>query len=157
MPAATAVRVELLGLAPLPPDLDPDEEGRGYGVAIARCRDALTAVAQRLGVRPLHRFASTESDLWDELAEEVMARAEDERDAEAEIQELLNERGDWHDPEDGLHTVRALIAHYETDGSHEAVCGGAAIADVLFDLRALELILGETAERERGFRLALGA
>ena len=156
MPDATAVRVELLGLVPLPPDLDPDEEGRGYGLALAECRDALTAVAQRLGVRPLHRFATTESDLWDELAEEVMARAEDEREAEAEILELLNERGDWHDPEDGLDTVRALMAHYESAPPREAVCNSSSVADVLFDLRAIEMILGEAAAKQRGFRLAIG-
>ena len=156
MPAATAVRIELLGLAPLPPDLDPDDEGRVYGSAITTCRDALTGVAQRLGVRPLHRFASTESDLWDELAEEVMARSEDERDAEAEIQQLLNERGDWHDAEDGLHTVRSLIAHFESASPREIVCGAVAAGDLLFDLRAVELILAAAADRERGFRLAIG-
>ena len=156
MPVATAVRVELLGLAALPPDLDPDEEGRGYGLALAECCDALTKLAQRVGVRPLHRFASTESDLWDELAEEVMARADDERDAEAEIQELLNERGDWHDPEDGLHTVRALIAHYDTEPPHAVVCGSTGAGELLFDLRALEMILAQAAGKERRFRLAIG-
>ena len=157
MPLATAVRVELLGLAPLPSDLDPDEEGRGYGHALAECREALTGVAQRLGIRPLHRFATTESDLWDELAEEVMARAEDEREAEAEIQELLNERGDWHDPEDGLETVRTLIAHYESASTDADVSASSSAEDVLFDLRAIEMILAEAARKERGFRLTVGA
>ena len=154
--AATAVRVELFGLAPLPSDLDPDEEGRGYGIALASCCDALTAVAHRLGIRPLHRFATNESDLWDELSEEVLARAEDEREAEAEILELLNERGEWHEAEDGLETVRALIAHYDSRPAGEIVCDSARVEEVLFDLRALELILAQAVHRERGFRLFVG-
>ena len=156
MPVATAVRVELLGLAPLPPDLDPDDEGLRYGLALADCCDALTAVAQRLGVRPLHRFASTESELWDELADEVMARVDDERDAESAILELMNERGDWHDPEDGLHSVQALITHYESASPQAPVGGPHTARDVLFDLRAVEMILTQAAKRERGFRLAIG-
>lgn len=155
MTVATVVRVELLGLAPLPPDLDPDDEGLRYGIALAECRDALTAVAQRLGVRPLHRFASTESDLWDELADEVMSRADGERDAEAEILELMNERGDWHDPEDGLHTVQALIAHFAAQAPRTIVCGPSTAQDLLFDLRALEMILAQAADKDRGFRLAI--
>lgn len=154
--AATAVRVELLGLAPLPSDLDPDEEGRGYGIALATCCDALTAAALRLGIRPLHRFSTNESDLWDELSEEVLARAEDEREAEAEILELLNERGEWHEAEAGLESVRALIGHFELRPAAETVCGTATVEDVLFDLRALELILAGAVDRERGFRLFVG-
>lgn len=150
------IRLELRGLAPLPSDLDPDEEGLTYGRTLEDCRACLTSAAQRLGVRPLHRFVSDESSLWDELEEEVMRTAEDEREAEQELLSLLDERGEWHDAEDGLDSVRALIRHLEQNGAGNPVASGWRTSDVLWDLRALEAILVEAHDRGRRFRLTNG-
>lgn len=155
MSVPTRVRLELLGVAPLPSDLDPDEEGLTYGTALTDCRASLTTAAQRLGVRPLHRYQSDEDALWDELEEEVMRRAEDEREAEQEILSMLDERGDWHDAEDGLDTVKALIQHLEQDAAEAPVANGCRTRDVLWDLRALETILRDAQARGRRFRLSI--
>lgn len=156
MSAPTRIRLELLGLAPLPADLDPDEEGLAYGTALTDCRACLTSAAQRLGVRPLHRFEDDENRLWDELEEEVMRHAEDEREAEQEILSLLDERGAWHDAEDGLETVRALIRHLEQEGEGTPPANGCRPSAALWDLRAVEAILEDAHERGRRFRVSVG-
>lgn len=153
----TRIRIELLGLAPLPADLDPDEEGLTYGSALTACRACLTAAAQRLGVKPLHRFEDDEDRLWDELEEEVMHQAEDEREAHQEILGLLDERGAWHDAEDGLETVRALVRDLEERDRGPELANGCRTRDVLWDLRAAEAILQNAHERSRRFRLSVGA
>lgn len=156
MTAPTRIRIELHGVASLPPDLDPDEEGLDYGRALTAARSCLTSLAQRLGVRPLHRFEDDENALWDEMEEDVLRRAEDERDAEAELLGMLNEMGEWYDAGQGLETVSAMIDHFEEQDPGTPVAGTTA-RDVLWDLRAVEAILGDAHRRGRRFRTVIGA
>ncbi|HUF26525.1 MAG TPA: hypothetical protein VMM18_06025 [Gemmatimonadaceae bacterium] len=157
MPVHTRIRLELTGLAQLPPDFDPDEEGFVYGKAFASCQAALTEAARRLGVLPLQRFSTNELDLYDEIEHDVMRELEDDDEANEEIENQLNQRGNWHDAEDGLHTLVTLIAHFENGvGAETELAGGWRVRDVLWDLRAFESILEAARANNRRFRIAVG-
>ena len=154
MKSPTRIRIELHGIAPLPSDLDPDEEGLGYGRALTDCRARLSELAQRLGVCPLHRFEDDESALWDELEEDVLRDAEDEREAEQQLLGMLDEHGAWYDAEDGLATVRTLLEHLEREDPEGSMSNGSRTRDAIWDLRAVEAILHDAHDRGRRFRLA---
>lgn len=109
----------------LPAHFDPKNEGLNYGLALPRMSDELDALAERLGVRPISAFLD-DSDMLD--------------DDEREEFGLPPAKPKWEPVEDGLRTIRALIAALEADGRPD---------DELWDLRVSERILSSAKSGER--------
>lgn len=125
-----AVILETGGSCNLPPEMDPKDEGLIFGVSLLAANMLLEDVAEDIGVTPLSAFMKEES-------------YEDEESDDAPV---------WYDPKQGLETVAKLLsyllAHPEVDKSPEGVYR------VLWDLRALELILRDAVNENDRFYFA---
>jgi len=91
------------------------------GKALARAEAALGEICARIGVKaPMEFFSQNPEELADMLGDEVP--------------EMPPEQ--WFSPEDGLRTVRALLAHLATNG--KSIRSAAAVID---DLKQCERVL----------------
>lgn len=79
----------------LPREFDPKNEGLVYGQDLPRMSEELDALAGDLGVRPISAFFD-DSDMID--------------DEEREELGLPPSKPKWESVEDGLRTIRALLA-----------------------------------------------
>ena len=111
----------------LPRDLDPKNEGLVYGQNLPRMAHELDALAEELGVRPISAFLD-DADMID--------------DDEREELGLPPAEPKWESVEDGLRTIRALIASLTADRRGD---------EELWDLRVSERILS-TAKSGEKFR-----
>lgn len=111
----------------LPREFDPKNEGFVYGQDLPKMSDELDALAEELGVRPISAFLDDSEMIDDEEREEVG---------------LPPAKPKWESVEDGLRTIRALLAALKADGRGD---------DELWDLRVSEQILS-TAESGEKFR-----
>lgn len=136
-------------------------ETHGGGQNIPRHLGVLGAAAERLGVPPLDAYFVFPEEHWEAALERAGWRPPDppadwgpgipldgrpitDPVSLAEHDRILERaRADlpWHDPAEGLATVRALVAALESDPALDRRCYGA-----LWDLRAFRLEL-EHAER----------
>ncbi len=112
------------------------------GRALARHEDAVEKIALQLGVRPLIEFFSADESSMALLIEEGAGNPD-----------LLKKLPppQWYRGEDGLPTVRALIAELENDTAQLGTEG----AIVLEELREYEIVLRKTAERGLRWHLAV--
>lgn len=115
----------------LPKEFDPNKEGFVYGHNLLALAPEFDALAEQLGVRPISAFFDDSGMLDDDEREELgMPPAEPK----------------WAAVEDGLRTVKALIAALEADGRGD---------DDLWDLRVSERILSK-AKKGETFRYDVG-
>lgn len=114
----------------LPAEMDLKNEGLIFGRNLPVASMLLEDIAEDLNITPLSAFMKEED-------------YEEEEEAEASIE--------WHDPKQGLNTVQKLfsylLAHPELDQSSEGIHW------VLWDLRAVELILRDAVEQNVQFYL----
>jgi hypothetical protein len=129
MSRALAVVLEDGRTCELPMEMDLKNEGLIFGSNLPVASMLLEDIAEDLNITPLSTFIKEED------------YEEDEEEAEANIK--------WHDPKQGLETVQKLfsylLAHPELDKSPEGIHW------VLWDLRAIELILRDAVERNTQF------
>jgi hypothetical protein len=153
----------ILECGPIPDGVVAPETHCG-GQNIPRHLGTLAAVAERLGVPPLDAYFVFPEEYWETALDQagwrypgppadwgdsipldgrpitdpvyLAAMAEHDRILERARADLP-----WHDPADGLATVRALVAALESDPELDRRCYGA-----VWDLRAFRLEL-EYAER----------
>jgi hypothetical protein len=112
------------------------------GRALARHEDAVEKIALQLGVRPLIEFFSAD--------ESSMALLIEEGAGNPDLLKKLPPT-QWYRGEDGLPTVKALIAELENDTAQLGTEG----AIVLEELREYEVVLRKTAERGLRWHLAV--
>ncbi|MBD2298567.1 hypothetical protein H6G80_17585 [Nostoc sp. FACHB-87] len=127
-----AVILEDEGACSLPPDMDLKNEGLIFGNNLPVADVLLEDIALKLGITPLSAFMKDEGDDEDE-AEELQGNSQ------------------WHNPKQGLDTVEKLfsylLAHPQVDKSPEGAWW------LLWDLRALELILRKAVQKQTRFYL----
>lgn len=109
----------------LPPDLDPENQGLMYGKGLIAMSDELDALAAELGVRPISTFLD-DSDMLDEEEREELG--------------LPPAEAKWAPVEDGLNTVRVLLAALTAAGRSD---------EELWDLRVSERILSAAKSGEK--------
>ncbi|MBD2594235.1 hypothetical protein H6G74_07815 [Nostoc spongiaeforme FACHB-130] len=121
-----AIIIENEGAIKLPSNMDLKNEGLIFGNNLSVADILLEDIALELGVVPLSAFIKYEDD-------------------DEELQNNLR----WYDPQQGLDTVEKLfsylLAHPQVDKSPEGIWW------VLWDLRAVELILRKAVERQTRF------
>lgn len=127
-----AIILEDEGVCSLPSDMDLKNEGLIFGNNLPVADVLLEDIALELGVIPLSAFMK------------------DEEDDEDEVEELQgNEK--WYDPKQGLDTIEKLfsylLAYPQADKSPEGAWW------LLWDLRALELILRKAVQKQTRFYL----
>ncbi len=131
MSCQLAVILENGGACQLPLEMDLKNEGLIFGNHLPVASMLLDDVAEDLEIAPLSTFMKEEN--YDD----------DEEESDDTIE--------WHDPKQGLDTVQklfsCLMAHPELDKSPEGVHW------VLWDLRAVELILREAVQNNNRFYL----
>jgi len=127
-----AVILEDEGTCSLPSNMDLKNEGLIFGNNLPVAEVLLEDIALELKITPLSAFMKHEEDYEDENEE-----------SQTNLQ--------WHDSQQGLDTVEKLfsylLAHHQVDKSPEGVWW------VLWDLRAMELILREAVQRQTRFYL----
>ncbi|OCQ92876.1 hypothetical protein BCD64_09085 [Nostoc sp. MBR 210] len=121
-----AIIIENEGAMKLPSNMDLKNEGLIFGNNLPVADILLEDIALELGVVPLSAFIKYEDD-------------------DEELQNNLQ----WYEPHQGLDTVEKLfsylLAHPQVDKSPEGIWW------VLWDLRAVELILRKAVERQTRF------
>ena len=130
------IQLKKSGHQDLPPEMDPDGEGRGYGGALPRFAERLDALARELGVLPITTFFDCSGMLSAEEWEMVGL---------APPQEI------WCDPRAGLRTVEALLPAVGKDDPHY-VAGLPETSDLVWDLRAARIILQRAVRDGETFR-----
>lgn len=125
-----AVILEDEGACSLPSDMDLKNEGLIFGNNLPVADVLLEDIALELNITPLSAFMKDEEDYEDE-GEELPCNSQ------------------WHDPKQGLDTIEKLfsylLAHPQADKSPEGAWW------LLWDLRALELILRKAMQRQTRF------
>ena len=121
---------------------DPGFDTYVNGRSLARHEDALERLALRLGVRPLIEFFSADENSMSLLIEEGAGN-----------QELIRRLPppQWYSPEDGLATVRALLAALRDEPQVLGTEGG----QVLSELREYLVVLEKTEARGMRWHLAV--
>lgn len=121
---------------------DPGFDTYVNGRSLARHEDALERLALRLGVRPLIEFFSADENSMSLLIEEGAGN-----------QELIRRLPppQWYSPEDGLATVRALLAALREEPQVLGTEGG----QVLSELREYLVVLEKTETRGMRWHLAV--
>lgn len=126
-----AVILEDMGHCGLPTEMDLKNEGLIFGSNLPEASMLLEDIAEELNITPLSAFIKEE---------------------DYEEEEEAADNTEWHDPRQGLETVQTLfsylIGHPEVDKSSEGIHW------VLWDLRAIELILRKAVESNTRFYLA---
>lgn len=112
------------------------------GHALARNEDALEKLAIRLNVKPLLEFFSAD--------ENSMALLLEEGAGDPEWAKTLPPP-QWFSPEDGLVTVRAILAHLK----ESPTTLGTETEQVTSELIEYELVLAKTVERNLRWQLAV--
>jgi hypothetical protein len=112
------------------------------GRVLARYESAIEKLALDLGVKPLLEFFSAD--------ENSMALLIQEGGGNPDLLKRLPPP-QWYRPEDGLHTLDALIAALATD-PHQF---GSEGRELLGELREYETVLRKTAERGHRWHLAV--
>lgn len=110
-----------------------------YGYELPRAFEELDRIAVRRNITPLSEFVLEDLELYEEAidyADEDLAAELQARAARARSQP------EWHDPAEGLKTVRALREELQLRPGHEGV---------LADLETVERLLDEAAARGRRF------
>jgi len=115
----------------LPKRFDPKGEGLDYGQDLPRMTDELDALAGRAGVAPITSFFDDSEMLSAEEREEVGLPPAEPK---------------WSAVEDGLRTVRALLAALRGQGAGEGK---------LWDLEVSEGILSDALGKGEKFRYYL--
>jgi hypothetical protein len=114
-----------------PADFDLTVDGK----ALARAEEALSAICKRIGVKsPMNFFSQNPGDLADMLGEEILDMPPEQ----------------WFEAEDGLQTVRPLLAHLTTGA--EAI---GAVAAVIEDLRQCERVLSYLEKKKIQWHFAI--
>ncbi|MBD2493263.1 hypothetical protein [Nostoc sp. FACHB-280] len=121
-----AIIIENEGAMKLPSNMDLKNEGLIFGNNLPVADILLEDIALELEIVPLSEFIKHEND-------------------DEELQNNLQ----WYDPQQGLDTVEKLfsylLAHPQADKSPEGIWW------VLWDLRAVELILRKAVEKQTRF------
>jgi hypothetical protein len=112
------------------------------GRSLARHEDAVERLALDLGVKPLLEFFSADQHSMALLIEEGAGNPE-------LLQRLPPTQ--WYRPEDGLHTVAALVMELE-DNPYQLGSEGSM---VLAELREYETVLRKASERGSRWHLAV--
>ena len=121
---------------------EPDFDWQVNGKPVARASEQLRRLAEQLGVPPLEDFFSGHP-----LADGAPA---DILEGIYEDDELAAHPKVWHASEDGLRTVRALLA------SIQATPGcGSELRDAAEDLQGFEQVLEEAARRGLRWHLSM--
>lgn len=120
--------------------------GSGLDKSLADYFIAFSAMAQRLGLRPL-------GDFYTDYSEELEAIVTNEDLSSEEIDEATSRigvDGPWFDPEEGLPTIRSLIQHLESLPANEAE----DLEGPLMGLRTIASELDYAKRHESRFHLA---
>ncbi|MGD0648937.1 MAG: hypothetical protein ABR971_13200, partial [Acidobacteriaceae bacterium] len=122
-------------------------EDPGYNIyvngrVLARYENAIEKLALELGVKPLLEFFSADENSMSLLIQEGGGNPD-----------LLKRLPppQWYRPEDGLHTLDALIGELESD-PHQF---GSEGPDILTELHEYETVLRKSAERGHRWHLAV--
>lgn len=121
---------------------DPGYDIFVNGHMLARHEGAVEQLAHRLGVRPLLEFFSAD--------ENSMALLIEEGAGNPDLLERLPPP-QWYAPEDGLHTVEALISALEEDPQQFGSDG----TQLLRELQEYANVLSKTVERGLRWHLAV--
>ncbi len=119
------IELDRSGSQELPPEFDPKHEGLVYGQNLPNMADELDAIATRAGVTPISAYFDDSEMMDDDEREEVG---------------LAPSQPKWAPVEQGLGTVRALLAELRKNGADE---------DQLWDLRVSEAILSAADPGEK--------
>jgi hypothetical protein len=129
----------------------------GQGIGQFADEAELDAVAKQAGVRLLHEFYYFDRDLYEEMLDESEELGPDMVtgvEALEEAVEQIRKQPDWHDPEEGLRTVRALAEYYRRKLLERP--GDDYLAEVVNDLSVYEIYLAAAAGNGDRFRLEVG-
>lgn len=121
---------------------DPGYDIFVNGHALARYEVQLERLARELNVRPLLDFFSADRN--------SMATLQEQGAGDPAWYQALPEP-QWFAPDDGLQTVKALLAHVEADLSSF----GAGTGLLLQELRDYQRVLAKTAARALRWHLAV--
>ncbi len=121
---------------------DPGFDTFMSGKALSRSEEPLAAISQKIGVRPLMEFFSTDASELTDFALDAGMGAED--------LQALPAQASWFDPDEGLRTARALID--ELQGNSVAI---ERLDLVIADLKDIVRILEEAKRRGLQWHLAV--
>lgn len=142
-------------VAKVPPALDPNNEGKAYGLSFAYGSDVLNRISQELGHRSIYDYYLN----IDKIADELEAEIGDPQTIEEEdrFNELLRQRYPWFSASDALPQFQAILEHVEQNedqvrGTIESEFKG-SFDGVVWDLRVLVEVLKEATAGSLGFRI----
>ncbi len=124
------IELDRSGTPELPSQFDPDGKGLVYGQNLPKMTDELDAIAEEAGVTPITAFFD-DSEMMDDDEREEMG--------------LPPAEPKWAPVDQGLKTVRALLAALSNAGADEGK---------LWDLRVSEAILAAADPTEK-FRFSV--
>jgi len=91
--------------------VDIEGQPSGQGLGQFADPDECKSVTERNNVRSLNDFFYRDRELYEEIASEIDGEECEEFD---DFLSEVRQQQEWHDPRDGLTTVRVLLAHFST-------------------------------------------
>jgi hypothetical protein len=162
------IELENQGAAPIPSEMDPDQQGFVYGEAIFSSLSTVDAIARERGLPPLGGFMFEDAMLFADVLEDALEDDEKSRSDEeleqaiaAKIQQVSDkpEQDRWYEPADCLATVRKMRVYIHVDNHKEMAerlfkDTQLAIA-LLWDLEAYERILAQAQAQNTKFAFSI--
>lgn len=131
--------------------------GLDYGTAAAGALGLLDDLAGRFKVTPLTTYCISSDEIWEDITGEIGEPETDEQ--EALLWDRHYARAHYYPTGEALETLRTLEAFLaENEATERDRLWSQAIGfdDLLTDLRTIQRILRDAAEKERGFYIEVG-
>ena len=128
-----------------------------YGEAAAGALGLLDELADRLNAVPLTIYCLSSDEIWEDVTSEIGEPETDEQ--EALLWERHYARAHYHPTDEALKTLQALESFLvENEASERDRLWSQAIGfdDLLTDLRTIQRILRDAADKDQGFYIEVG-